>query len=63
MRQSNVLTLTLILTMIFSCESDRKFPEVKSLSEYKQTSFLPTLEHELPGNKFSLLRNPFICLG
>ncbi len=53
MKLIHFLTL-IILTSLLSCKEERKFPEVKNLSEYKQSEFLPTLEHKLPENKNSI---------
>ena len=46
--------MTLILTIFFSCENDRKFPEVKKLSDYENTQFIPTLEHKISRDKNSV---------
>jgi len=48
------LILTIILTTIWSCQSDRKFPELKNLSDYKETEFLPTLENTISKDKNSV---------
>lgn len=48
------LILTIILTTIWSCKSDHKFPEVKNLSEYKETEILPTLENNISKDKNSV---------
>ena len=47
MKNQTAIIFTLILTTLFSCKNDRKFPEVKKLSEYKNTQFIPTLEHKI----------------
>lgn len=54
MKRQTAIILTLILTTIFSCKDDRKFPEVKKLSEYKNTQFIPTLEHKISKDKNSV---------
>jgi hypothetical protein len=41
---------------IFSCKEKQKFPEVKNLSEYTQTNFVPTLE-----NRLSVDKNEVYC--
>ena len=47
MKKQTVFILILMLTTLYSCKNDRKFPEVKNLSEFKNTQFIPTLEHEI----------------
>ena len=54
MKRQTGIILTLILTTLFSCKNDRKFPEVKKLSEYKNTQFIPTLEHKISNDKNSV---------
>jgi hypothetical protein len=54
MKKQTVIILALILTTLFSCKNDRKFPEVKKLSEYKNTQFIPTLEHKISNDKNSV---------
>lgn len=54
MKRQTAIILTLILTTLFSCKNDRKFPEVKKLSEYKNTQFIPTLEHKISNDKNSV---------
>lgn len=54
MKRQTAIILTLILTTLFSCQNDRKFPEVKKLSEYKNTQFIPTLEHKISNDKNSV---------
>jgi hypothetical protein len=44
----------IILTSLFSCKSDKKTTEVKKLSDYKNTQFIPTLEDEISDNKNSI---------
>ena len=47
--------LLLVLTIsMFSCKEERKFPEVKKLSELKKTKFIPTLEHKISNDKNSV---------
>jgi hypothetical protein len=58
MQQNRILTLTIMLTIMLGC--DRKFPEAKRLTEYKQTTFLPTLEHKLPENSNSIYCATFL---
>ncbi len=45
------LLFACLLLFIAGCGSERKFPEVKKLSEYKQTSFIVTPQGKLPQNK------------
>lgn len=54
MKRQNAIIFTLILTTLFSCKNERKFPEVKKLSEYKNTQFIPTLEHKISNDKNSV---------
>lgn len=54
MKRQTAIILTLILVILFSCKNDRKFPEVKKLSEYKNTQFIPTLEHKISNDKNSV---------
>lgn len=54
MKRQTAIILTLILTTLFSCKNDRKFPEVRKLSEYKNTQFIPTLEHKISNDKNSV---------
>ena len=42
------------MTTLFSCKNDRKFLEGKKLSEYKNTQFIPTLEHKISNDKNSV---------
>ena len=56
MKKQTAIILALILTTLFSCKNDRKFSEVKKLSEYKSTQFIPTLEH-----KISIYKNSVYC--
>lgn len=51
MKRQIAIILTIILTILFSCKNDRKFSEVKKLSEYKNTQFIPTLEHKISNDK------------
>ena len=44
----------IVLTSLFSCKSDKKFTEVKKLSDYKNTQFIPTLENEISDSKNSI---------
>ena len=51
------ITILVILTLLMSCQNqkqERKFPEVKNLSEYEETEFLPTLEHSINTQKNSV---------
>lgn len=54
MKRHTAIILILILTTLFSCKNDRKFPEVKKLSEYKSTQFIPTLENKISNDKNSV---------
>ena len=44
----------IVLTSLFSCKSDKKITEVKKLSDYKNTQFIPTLENEISDSKNSI---------
>jgi hypothetical protein len=60
MRKLEITLLIIILTSLMSCqfsEDERNFPEVKNLSEYENTDFLPTLEH-----KIDRLNNSVYCV-
>ncbi len=54
MKRQTAIILTLILISLFSCEPERKFPEVKKLSEFEKTQFTPTLEHKISDDKNSV---------
>lgn len=54
MKRQTAIILTIILTTLYSCKNDRKFPEVKKLSEYKNTQFIPTLENKISNDKNSV---------
>ena len=54
MRKKTTIILTLILTTLFGCKNDRKFSEVKNLSEFEKTEFIPTLENKISYNKNSV---------
>lgn len=54
MHRYTTIVVTLILTTLFCCKNDRKFPEVKKLSEYANTQFIPTLEHKISKDKNSV---------
>ncbi len=44
----------IVLTSLFSCKSDKKITEVKKLSDYKNTQFIPTLENKISNDKNSI---------
>ena len=46
--------LALIFTILFGCKKDSKFPEVKNLSEFSHTQFIPTLENQISKNENSV---------
>jgi hypothetical protein len=54
MKRQTAIILVFILTTLFSCKNERKFLEVRNLSEYKNTQFIPTLEHKISNNKNSV---------
>jgi len=57
MKKIEITMLAIILTSLMSCQNQkqgRKFPEVKNLSEYEETEFLPTLEHSINTQKNSV---------
>ncbi|MCC7454560.1 MAG: hypothetical protein IT222_10370 [Crocinitomix sp.] len=58
MKKNKVIISTFILTAIFSCaeiiKDESRFPEVKNLTEYKNTTFIPTLEHKISNDKNSV---------
>lgn len=46
------ILLVFVLFLFVACKSeDSKFPEVKNLSEFEGTEFLPTLEHKISSDK------------
>jgi len=49
MKKIEITLFVIILALLMSCRNQevRKFPDVKKLSEYKNTNFLPTLEHAI----------------
>ncbi len=54
MKSQIAIILLLILTTFYSCNNDRRFPKVKNLSEFKETQFIPTLEHQISNDKNSV---------
>lgn len=54
MQQIKILLFILIVIVIQSCKTDRAFPEVKKLTEFKSTDFVPTLEHKITKGKNSI---------
>ena len=59
MKKIEITILAIILTSLMSCQNqknqqEQKFPEVKNLSEYEETEFLPTLEHNINTQKNSV---------
>lgn len=54
MKKQIAVILTLILTGLFSCENDKKYPDVKKLSDYKSTEFISTLEYDISDKKNSV---------
>lgn len=44
----------IVLTSLFSYKSDKKITEVKKLSDYKNTQFIPTLENKISNDKNSI---------
>lgn len=52
MKTHTLTLLILVFSTLFSCSNDdRRFSDVKNLSEYKNTQFVPTLEHEISQDK------------
>lgn len=49
--KSNFYFLFIFLFVLFGCADKREFKEVKKLSEYPKTEFLPTLENKIPKDK------------
>jgi hypothetical protein len=56
MKRCISILLTLFLLNFISCKEKQKFPEVKNLSDFAQTNFVPTLENQL-----SLDKNEVYC--
>lgn len=50
-RKRENFTLFLLILLSVSCTNQREFTAVKKLSDYKNTSFFPTLEQELSKNQ------------
>ena len=50
------LTISVVILALMNCQNqnERKFSEGKKLSEYKETDFLPTLEHPINAQKNSI---------
>ncbi|MDD3771788.1 MAG: hypothetical protein PHC38_03930, partial [Weeksellaceae bacterium] len=44
----------LVFITLISCEKKSRFSEVKNLSEYPNTQFIPTLEHQITKDKNSV---------
>lgn len=51
MRKYSVAMCILFLATLLGCRNDRKYTEVKQLSEFEKTQFIPTLEHTLSADK------------
>lgn len=51
MKKNHLISLVLLSILATSCQEETVFPEVKNLSEYPQTTFLPTLENNLTEGK------------
>ncbi len=57
MKKHSLLIFSILLTVFISCNDDNpisdddKFPEVKNLSEFEKTIFVPTLEHQITNDK------------
>ncbi|WP_026977098.1 hypothetical protein [Flavobacterium tegetincola] len=50
--KNQINTFLIVLSILFvGCSSNREFPEVKNLSNYKNTEFAPTLEQKLKDDK------------
>lgn len=54
MKLNRFVIFTFIITILYSCNEDSRFPEVKNLTEYKNTTFIPTLEHKISNDKNSV---------
>lgn len=62
-----LIILTSILTIFWRCGGDdrkagdgSKFPEVKKLNAFKQTEFLPTLEHSISNDRNAVYASTFL---
>lgn len=67
MTRRNLIILTSILTIFWRCNGvdseitdAGKFPEVKNLIAFKQTEFLPTLEHSISDDKNAVYASSFL---
>ncbi|MCK9450412.1 MAG: hypothetical protein M0Q90_01870 [Bacteroidales bacterium] len=54
MKRLTALLLMPFLTTILSCKNDGNFSEPKNLSEFENTRFIPTMEHEISNNENSV---------
>lgn len=54
MKLNRFVIFTIIITILYSCKNESRFPAVKNLAEYKNTTFIPTLEHKISKNKNSV---------
>jgi len=49
------ISISLLLSLLFGCKhTNSQFPEVKKLTNYKETEFLPTMENQLSNNRNSI---------
>lgn len=61
MQQIKVLAVILIVAGIQSCEkADKAFPEVTKLTAYRNTAFIPTLEHTISKDKNFIYCSTFL---
>jgi len=60
MKRLNAIISIFTLTTFYSCNNDIKFSEEKNLSEFKNTQFVPTLEHKISNDKNSIYCATFL---
>ena len=53
MKRINII-FAIVLTTLISCNNDRKFSEVRNLSEFEKTEFIPTIEHKINSERNSV---------
>ncbi|PCJ63596.1 MAG: hypothetical protein COA58_15780 [Bacteroidetes bacterium] len=54
MKRQTIVLFALILLTILSCKNERQFSEGRRLTAYKNTDFIPTLEHKIGPDKNSV---------
>ncbi len=60
MKRQTATILAFILTTFLGCKNERKFAALKTLSEFKNTQFIPTLENKISNDKNSVYCATFL---